>query len=541
MGTRGDRPDGEPNRTEPNRTEPNRTEPPRVAAIHITRARRRAMVATERQPLIGASASRDDGGDVSARTAATEEDAGSTPLLTSRSRWVFTVFKAAFAITLLAMLAFMGSSEVLSRRRGGAITAREYGPTLMTLAWNSKLGFTLHVPKASSGLHTRAHAGKDFIASTIERYYPSRIAPGSPPFHVFFEVNDSPVTGCMGRRGRSRCHPESWEPIFAFGSSPKNPSVMPSMRSATLIALGGCILPHKAVSPSGNMTVTKDTEPLCEFLEYPKHVEDMSQCDRSAGAKAFTCRYYGLFNMDAMVNKEEYKWDNLIPKAIWRGSDYHFYQRGDPGAKPEALHFIGQIGAAPDKKAAMRALLAGSAIGPRLRAVFMSQLNPDLIDAKFFNWNKRRTGTHFGLVTTDHIEEDIMGKYKYQLDLGGGGGTTWSGVIPKLSMPGVLFHHETAMKDSYFDQLKPYVHYLPLKEDLSNFEELVRFVETNPTEAQAISQRASDWVREFRKLGSLLRHNYDVLAVPLAKSLDPTGELKLAPIPFEQAHPELAR
>ena len=134
-----------------------------------------------------------------------------------------------------------------------------------------------------------------------------------------------------------------------------------------------------------------------------------------------------------------------------------------------------------------------------------------------------------------------MGKYKYQLDLGGGGGTTWSGVIPKLSMPGVLFHHETAMKDSYFDQLKPYVHYLPLKEDLSNFEELVRFVETNPTEAQAISQRASDWVREFRKLGSLLRHNYDVLAEPLAKSLDPTGELKLAPIPFEQAHPELAR
>ena len=70
------------------------------------------MVATEREPLIGASASRDDGGDVSARTAATEEDAGSTPLLTSRSRWVFTVFKAAFAITLLAMLAFMGSSEV---------------------------------------------------------------------------------------------------------------------------------------------------------------------------------------------------------------------------------------------------------------------------------------------------------------------------------------------------------------------------------------------------------------------------------------------
>ena len=298
------------------------------------------MVATEREPLIGASASRGDGGDVSARTAATEEDAGSTPLLTSRSRWVFTVFKAALAITLLAMLAFMGSSEVLSRRRGGPLTAREYGPTLMTLAWDSKLGFTLRAPK--SGLQGRAHGAKDFIVSTIERYYPSRIAPGSPPFRVFFEVNDSPVTGCMGRRGRSHCHPESWEPIFAFGSSPKNPNVMPSMRSATLIALGGCISPYKTVSPSGNMTVTIDTEPLCEFLEYPKQVEDMSRCDHGAGASAFSCRYYGLFNMDAMVNKEVYKWDNLIPKAIWRGSDYHFYQSGDPGAKPEASRFIRQ-------------------------------------------------------------------------------------------------------------------------------------------------------------------------------------------------------
>lgn len=501
------------------------------------------MVATERAPLMGAAnASRGDGGDVGAGMATTEtEDERATPVLTPRrQRMVLTMLKVALSVALLSTLTYMGSSEVLSRRRGGASTVREYGPTLMTLAWDSTLGFTLHVPKASRRMHARAVSGRDFIASAIERYYPSRIAPGSPPFHVFFEVNDSPDTECMGRRGRSRCHAESWEPIFAFGSSPKDPRVMPSMRSATLTALGSCILPLTTVSPSGNMTVTKDTEPLCEFLEYPERVEDMSRCDGGAGAKAFTCRYYGLFNMDAMVNKEEYKWDNLIKKAIWRGSDFHFYQRGDPGAKPEATRFIGQIGAARDKKVAMEALLAGSAIGPRLRAVLMSQLNPNLIDAKFFNWNGRRAGLDLGLVTTDHIEDNVMGKYKYQLDLGGGGGTTWSGMIPKLSMPGVLFHHETAMKDSYFDQLKPYVHYLPLKEDLSNFEELVRFVETNATEAQAISQRASDWVREFRKLGSLLRHNYEVLAVPLAKSLDPTGELKLEPIPFERAHPELA-
>jgi hypothetical protein len=35
----------------------------------------------------------------------------------------------------------------------------------------------------------------------------------------------------------------------------------------------------------------------------------------------------------------------------------------------------------------------------------------------------------------------------------------------------------------------------------------------------------------------LLKHNYDTLAVPLALSLDPTGQLR--PIPFHVAHPKL--
>ena len=116
------------------------------------------------------------------------------------------------------------------------------------------------------------------------------------------------------------------------------------------------------------------------------------------------------------------------------------------------------------------------------------------------------------LDTREHIEEDTFGKYRYQLDLGGGGGTTWSGVIPKLAMPGVLFHHVTSMKDSYFDLLKPYEHYYPLKEDFSNFEELVQEVRDDPEKAKRISAAATAWVKEFRKVGSLLKHNYDTLA-----------------------------
>ena len=89
------------------------------------------------------------------------------------------------------------------------------------------------------------------------------------------------------------------------------------------------------------------------------------------------------------------------------------------------------------------------------------------------------------------------------------------------------------MKDSYFDTLKPYKHYLPLKEDLSNFDELIQFVKDNPQKAKEISAAASEWVRNFRKLGKLLRHNYWAVASPLSTVLG------MDPIQFHVAHPKL--
>jgi len=169
----------------------------------------------------------------------------------------------------------------------------------------------------------------------------------------------------------------------------------------------------------------------------------------------------------------------------------------------------------------------------------MSKLRPDIIDAKFFQSNlqgevplrARARADPLGTDTSEHIEQDTLGKYRFQLDLGGGGGTTWTGTIAKLAMPGVLLHHETSMKDSYFDTLEPYKHYLPLKEDLSNFDELIQFVKDNPQKAKEISAAASEWVQNFRKLGNLLRHNYWTVASPLAPVLG------MDPIPFHVAHP----
>ena len=442
------------------------------------------------------------------------------------------------AIASLLVGALACASDVLAAF-GLVSTQREFGPGLNKLEWNPKVGFK-YSPRKTMSNRFRGIATARLIEQTITRYYPSRITPKSKPFSVNFLVDDCPHTKCSNKMFRRSCHVNAWEPIFAFGSSPKDPTIFPTMHSATLLTLKDCFNPSQTLGNT-SFVVTEDMEPTCRFLQYPKTVDNMPNCDATAKGSATSgaCRYYGLFNLDAMPNKEEYEWDNLITKGIWRGSDYPYLTGSWSHSKHDGAQFVARIAAShrrgPDHvNATMEAMLKSGAMGPRMRAVVMSRLHPETLDAKFFNWGQHHRGGPRELVDVKHIELDGFAKYKYQLDLGGGGGTTWSGVLPKLSMPGVLFHHETPMKDSYFDLLKPYVHYLPLDENLKNYDTLVTWVESHPEEAKKIAETSSEWIREFRKPANLLRHNYEVLVKPLAKALDPSG--KLQPVPFEKAH-----
>lgn len=416
---------------------------------------------------------------------------------------------------------------------------REWTKNLNRADWKPD-GKGFRLGKGNNG-NPRVREAYEFLKVNIERYYPSRIAPGSQPFSVYFSVDDMPRTHCLSKKwGHSHCHFDAWPLVFNFGSSPKDPTLIPKIIRATPVTMTGCVMDVIA----GNETaLTEDTSVTCSWLTYhgTKSLDEF--CDKNdEGHQSFDCKYIGLFDKGSMPNPKAYEWNALISKAFWRGSDYPFLQPTLVGgaAKPRSSAFYSQL-SSPDKAGAARGLLAGSKIGPRLRAVLMSFLHPELIDAKFFNWNPKTRAVkslrEMGLVTDDHVGLETFGRYRYQLDLGGGGGTTWSGVIPKLSLPGVLLHHETMMIDSYFPLLKPWEHYLPLESDLSNLQELIQWVEHHPKQARIISDKANAWVRGFTKMGQQLRFNYKNVVTPLAQVLDPTGQLK--PVPFTTAHPTL--
>jgi Glycosyl transferase family 90 len=67
------------------------------------------------------------------------------------------------------------------------------------------------------------------------------------------------------------------------------------------------------------------------------------------------------------------------------------------------------------------------------------------------------------------------------------GGTSWAGTLSKLSMPGLLFHHETMTKDWFFDLMQPWIHYIPVQTDLSDLRVKFQWAEDNEDKAKAIA------------------------------------------------------
>ena len=118
------------------------------------------------------------------------------------------------------------------------------------------------------------------------------------------------------------------------------------------------------------------------------------------------------------------------------------------------------------------------------------------IDAKFFEGSNERfqefANLGLDVVTDEWMGKDELAAYRYHIDIGGGGGTTWEGTLTKLALPGLLFHHETVTKDDYHDRMVPWKHYVPVKMDLSDLKEKFDWAEANPKKAQEIAQAGTE-------------------------------------------------
>jgi len=82
--------------------------------------------------------------------------------------------------------------------------------------------------------------------------------------------------------------------------------------------------------------------------------------------------------------------------------------------------------------------------------------------------------------------------YRYQIDIGGVSGTTWGALRWKMCSGSLVFKVESNARDWWHEFLRPWVHYVPVKEDLSDLHEKYLWAQSNAQGAQIIAQAGED-------------------------------------------------
>jgi hypothetical protein len=164
-------------------------------------------------------------------------------------------------------------------------------------------------------------------------------------------------------------------------------------------------------------------------------------------------------------------WETLRSKLIWRGMNYGFLHTLTH-KQFETLFEVPEIPFFP-----RRQLMEMSKNHSWINASWSDSL-------KWLSLNEQRS-------------------YKYHIDVGGAGGTSWTGTINKLAMPGLLFHHETPSKDWFYETLERWNHYIPIRTDLSDLDSKYKWAEQNQQKARDIARNATDFVRKLFSYNNL--------------------------------------
>ncbi|XP_077052615.1 protein O-glucosyltransferase 3 [Siphateles boraxobius] len=143
----------------------------------------------------------------------------------------------------------------------------------------------------------------------------------------------------------------------------------------------------------------------------------------------------------------------------------------------------------------------------RLRLVTMSKENPELLDAgitAFFFFREREKE----LGKTPLVGFFDFFKYKYQMNVDG---TVAAYRFPYLMLGNSLvLKQDSPYYEHFYTHLKPGVHYIPVKRDLSDLIEKIKWAKNNDTEAEAVAKTGQSVVRDLLQPHRLYCYYYTV-------------------------------
>mmetsp|Transcript_5339 Transcript_5339/g.7959 ORF Transcript_5339/g.7959 Transcript_5339/m.7959 type:complete len:563 (+) Transcript_5339:46-1734(+) len=318
------------------------------------------------------------------------------------------------------------------------------------------------------------------LVQSLYANFPDRFRPGAPPFQLLFSAADYPSIDLK----KTQIPADSkYAPVLQFG---------------TVLSTG--MSPLLDPIPIKEMPSSKIIGCLAK-LGLNLHIR--GGCDSDDN-----------FFQSWSDQENEPLWKDLKPQLIWRGSDETFLDRFNILFKPGYAEDFPIV--YDNKQSVLDSLMSVyDMLLPRWRAVTLSleadvnaQANgysePPWFDAKFITKNLGGEGQFHpfleagaNIITDGVLAHKQLLNYKYHIDLSGESGTAWLETLSKMAMPGVLFHHKTYARDWFFDDIEPFVHYIPVKMNLSDLREKFEWAESHPEEAEAISKAASDFVKRM--------------------------------------------
>ena len=191
--------------------------------------------------------------------------------------------------------------------------------------------------------------------------------------------------------------------------------------------------------------------------------------------------YQVLANKD--ITKEVPDWDNRKAQLIWRGSTAQS-GFGMPFTE-DTLDFFS-----------------------RVTLCKLSQMYPDLINARFtiFAQGGEKIPS-LQKFKGDWIpfEEQMNFKYQIQID---GNVASYSASGWKLFSNSLIFKTESPWIQWYSNELKPFVHYIPVRENLEDLLDQIKWARENDAEAKQIAKNARDFALTHITLSDDLRYLY---------------------------------
>lgn len=178
-----------------------------------------------------------------------------------------------------------------------------------------------------------------------------------------------------------------------------------------------------------------------------------------------------------------------------------------------------------------RGTVAGWKSNSRGRLVILGRLHPQLIDAlpqRLVNeaWTERVAESEGGWTDfSDAMRRGTPGNasevfsYRYVINTHGNG-NDWSNRFRSLLSTGaVVFKQESSLFEFWEWGLKPWVHYVPVRRDLSDLPQLLRWAQQNDSEARRIAEAGVMYVQSSVRYDDALCY-WSQLAAALPRTID---------------------